>query len=332
MATIEKRATGQYRARVRKGEVKVSETFRTKAEATAWAARIESDLAAGKRGAAPNRTFGELLERYIEEVIPAKRGARPDTLRLLRIARDEALANVRLPDLGPEHFAAWRNRRLLEVSPNSVRREWGSLSHACSIAVREWRWLPENPMSRVEKPAQTAARTRRVHPDDIERLLLATGYQHEVPNPTQMARVGAAMLFAIETAMRAGEICGLTWEHVDFSRRLAHLPMTKNGHPRDVPLSKEAIRILKQQEQIKIAEEPVFQIKAASLDALFRKAKARALIDDLHFHDTRREALTRLAARVDVMTLAKISGHRDLRILQNTYYAPDMGQVAALLD
>ena len=52
--------------------------------------------------------------------------------------------------------------------------------------------------------------------------------------------------------------------------------------------------------------------------------------EDLHFHDTRREALSRLAKKVDVMTLAKISGHRDIKILLNTYYAPDMSDVAGL--
>jgi integrase len=67
-------------------------------------------------------------------------------------------------------------------------------------------------------------------------------------------------------------------------------------------------------------------------DALFRKAKARALIKDLHFHDTRREALTRLAKKFDVMELARISGHRDLRILQNVYYAPTVEDLAKKLD
>ena len=62
-------------------------------------------------------------------------------------------------------------------------------------------------------------------------------------------------------------------------------------------------------------------VSAASLDALFRKARTRAQIEDLHFHDTRREALTRLSNIFDVMELARISGHRDLRILQKVYQA-----------
>jgi integrase len=111
--------------------------------------------------------------------------------------------------------------------------------------------------------------------------------------------------------------------------RVAHLPKTKNGYARNVPLSSRAIEILA---QLPDGESTLFNVAGASLDALFRKAKARAIIEDLHFHDTRREALSRLAKKVDVLTLAKISGHRDLRILSNVYYQTDMGEVAGLLD
>ncbi len=135
--------------------------------------------------------------------------------------------------------------------------------------------------------------------------------------------------------MRAGEIVGLTWDRVDLKARTAKLIETKNGSSRVVPLSREAIRII---EQMRSCTEKsynsnfVFGITGSQLESLFRKARARAMIDDLHFHDSRREALTRLAAKVDVMTLAKISGHRDLRILQSVYYAPDMSKIAASLD
>lgn len=118
---------------------------------------------------------------------------------------------------------------------------------------------------------------------------------------------------------------------MSYEKRIAHLPDTKNGYARDVPLSKEAIRLLKQLEQSKNGE-LVFQLKADVLSSLFRRIKQKAGREYLHFHDTRREALTRLSKKVDVMTLAKISGHRDLKILQNTYYAPNMSEVAGLLD
>jgi integrase len=151
--------------------------------------------------------------------------------------------------------------------------------------------------------------------------LRALGYRRDQAPDRKSARVGAAFLFAIETAMRAGEICALTWDNV-FEKHM-HLPVTKNGYSRDVPLTVEASRIIEQLKPVTETEPTVFAVSARSVDALFRKAKKRALIEDLHFHDSRREALTGLAEIFDVMELARISGHRDLRIVQNVYYAPE---------
>ena len=96
-----------------------------------------------------------------------------------------------------------------------------------------------------------------------------------------------------------------------------------------------AVKILKHLESVKNEGNPtVFQVKSGSHDVIFCKMKELAGLadEDLHFHDTRREALSRLAKKVDVMTLAKISGHRDIKILLNIYYAPDMSDEAELLD
>lgn len=183
----------------------------------------------------------------------------------------------------------------------------------------------------MKKPEPPKPRTRRYSQQEINTLIYSSGYNINEPPETSTARVGAAILFAIETAMRAGEIVNLTWDNVYFDDRIAHLPRTKNGWARDVPLSTNALKILNHLKQIENGHS-VFQLTSQNLDALFRKLKKRTMLEDLHFHDTRREALTRLAEKVDVMTLAKISGHRDLSILQNTYYAPDMKKVANLLD
>ena len=113
-------------------------------------------------------------------------------------------------------------------------------------------------------------------------------------------------------------------------KRTAHLDITKNGSSRTVPLSKRAVELL---EKLKnIHPERVFDVDDGTRDALFRRAVLSQEIKDLHFHDLRREALTRMAKKVDVMTLAKISGHKDVRILLNTYYNPDISSVADLLD
>ncbi len=109
---------------------------------------------------------------------------------------------------------------------------------------------------------------------------------------------------------------------------MATLADTKNGESRAVPLSKAALEIL-----AKLPERGrLFAIDPRSFDTLFRKARNKAKVADVHFHDLRREATTRLAGKLDVMTLAKMTGHRDLKILLATYYAPRMADVADLLD
>lgn len=127
----------------------------------------------------------------------------------------------------------------------------------------------------------------------------------------------------------------MKWEDVNFEKSTAFLPKTKNGFARTIPLSSMAVKILKHLESVKNEGNPtVFQVKSGSHDVIFCKMKELAGLadEDLHFHDTRREALSRLAKKVDVMTLAKISGHRDIKILLNIYYAPDMSDEAELLD
>jgi integrase len=172
--------------------------------------------------------------------------------------------------------------------------------------------LRVNPVSEVRRPPPTAARTRRPKVEETEKLLHALGYSRESTAEMASASVGAAYLFAIETAMRAGEICSQECQYVN--ERHVHLPQTKNGYARDVPLSAEARRIIDQPRSLNGEEGAVFCVSTASLDALFRKAKAHALIEDLHFHDTRREALTQISKVFGVMELVRISGHRDLRV------------------
>jgi integrase len=218
----------------------------------------------------------------------------------------------------------------MSVQGASVNREWTILSHACTTAMKDWRWLRHNPFKEATRPSGNPARTRRPAAKETEALLHALSCDPHVTPTTKIARVGFAYLFAIETAMREGEIAEL--RRSDLKGKVAHLRKTKNGDERDVPLSKEALRLLSLLPWSGETDALVFQLTAAQIDSLFRIAKDKALVDDLHFHDTRREALTRMAKKVDVLTLAKISGHRDLRILLNTYYKPDMQDVAKSLD
>lgn len=300
-----------------------STTVRTKAAGHAWEAAILHE----NETPAINKTFGDLLKRYSAEVSEHKRGRRWEQIRIDKLLRDD-IAKAKLADLTASHFASWRDRMLAGgLSAASVRREWNVMNPALNIAVKEWRWLPSNPMSDVRRPKPPQARDRRISQDEIDRLLYALGYEHTEKPATMMARVGAAFLFSIETAMRAGEVCKLRMQQVDVKVRTARLAMTKNGTARTVALSAEAVRIIGQMD---VDHGPVFGLTTASIDALFRKAKSRALIADLHWHDTRHEAITRLSKKLDVLDLARMVGIRDLKILL-VYYNATAAEIAQRL-
>ncbi|MDH2998072.1 integrase [Pasteurellaceae bacterium LFhippo2] len=331
MATITKR-NSQWRVQVRKKGISKSATFNTKADAVSWANKIESMIDSGEYDSIPRITFAELIDKYIKEVTITKKGARNEKYRLLRMARTP-LGDVTLPELSKEDFRKWQNMRLKEVSIASVLRERTSLSAVITQAM-QWDFLKSNPLKTLEQPKAPPPRTRRYSDNEIEKIVFVSGYNPRYQPITTQSRVGAIFLFALETAMRAGEICKLTWDCVDFTKRTAFLPETKNGYSRTVPLSTKAINILRHLELFQSDDETnVFRVNSSTLDATFRKLKVKAGLEDadLHFHDTRREALTRLSKLFTVMELAKISGHRDLSILQNTYYTPDISELAQKL-
>jgi len=328
MASIHKTKSGKWRVELFVRGKRSSGTFSTKHEAKNWAADERTRLLSEVSNGIPKRPFRDLMERYAKEVTPTKRGMEREHKMINVILRDP-IAEVPLPEIASSHFGEWRERRLQKVSGSTVNREMNILSNACNIARREWGWLKDNPMTNVRRPKSSDPRTRRPTDGETEALLYCLGYDPDQPPVTQMARVGAMYLFAIETAMRAGEICGLRWEHV-FDRHV-HIPRTKNGSARDVPLSPQAKAIVDQVKEVTWECETVFNVDNALRDALFRKARDQAMIEDLNFHDTRREALTRLSKVYDVLELSRISGHKDLRILRDVYYAPRISDLSIKL-
>ncbi len=127
--------------------------------------------------------------------------------------------------------------------------------------------------------------------------------------------------------MRAGEIVGLEWDRIDLDGQSCRLPLTKNGTAREVPLSKEAVRLLMELPKA----DPVFGLNSRQLDAMWRKIRDAAKVENLTFHDSRHVAITRLARKIDVLDLARIVGHKDLRMLLS-YYNASASDIAKLLD
>jgi len=274
-----------------------------------------------------SKTFGDLLLEYERRVSVNKKGYKKEAIRIARFVREDSICRVLLRDLSANVFAVWRDDRLREVSAGTVNRELNLLSHALNVAVNEWGWLEESPMRGLKRPAPDAPRDRLISDGEIERICFSCGYEPDGALDSVSARVGAAFLFAIETAMRAGEIVNLTWDNVFLDRRFVFLPDSKTGRSRKVPLSAEAVRLL---EQLPRVGDRCFNLSSSQVDAMFRKCRDRCLIENLHFHDTRHEAITRLAKKIDVLDLARIVGIRDLKILM-VYYNESAESIAKKL-
>jgi integrase len=317
--TYRKRESGRWQAVIRRRGVVESDTFETKGEAQAWARRREAQIDAGRHGG--TGSLIEAMDAYERDVVPHKRGARWEEIRLRKL-RKLPFAAKPASQVTPADITAWAQSSGL--APASIRREASLIGSVYSYARRGLQWDVTSPIRDAVLPPPPKARTQRLSDEQIDALVAACGYERWEPPQIALHRVALALLFAVETAMRAGEICSIT--AASIHKRHVHLPQTKNGDARDVPLSAQARQILE-------LLPDGFGLTPGVLDALFRRARDAAATRDpelakIHFHDSRREAATRLAKKLDVMELARMGGWRNVNVLYKTYYAPSIESLA----
>ena len=334
MATIRSREdqdgiTIGWQAQIkRKGFPLQVKTFRTKSEATQWATVTESEMMRGvfvSRSESERTTVDDLIDRYAREVLPTQKGGHREVSRVKHIK--EGLGKYSLAALTSSLIADYRDARLKIVGPQSVKHELGLLQRALKRGAQEWGIaLPGGiPTLTVKKPSLPNARDRRLVDDEEERLLAACG---EARN----AWLRPVVIFAIETAMRAGEMLetkgtagedgerpirsiGLLWKNVDLHKRIALLPETKNGTARTVPLSSTAVEVLKGLPRS--LDGRVFGTTYEGIHLAFVRACRRAGIDGLRFHDLRHEATSRLFEKgFNPMEVSAITGHKTLQMLK----------------
>lgn len=318
MATFRKRGPYQWQAQVRKkGHPLQSKTFDTRAAAESWARVIEVEMDKGvfvSRAEAESTTLKELLEHYLAKVTPLKNGAAPEATRIRAFMR-HPLARRFVAGIRGVDIARYRDERLKKVSSATVKRDLVILGHVFEVARKEWGIHVHNPVRDIKLPANGKARDRRLQTSrdgeegEEDRLFKAC---RKACNPFLLPIVR----LALETAMRQGELVNLRWEHIDLNRQIAHLPDTKNGDSRTVPLSTAAIKVLRALPRSLHGQ--VFPgLTTEAVKRCYIRAVGRAGIEDLHFHDLRHEATTRLFEKgLNIMEVTSITGHKDLRMLR----------------
>lgn len=334
MSYLRKTKTG-WRAEVERSGVRRSKSFGTKAAASLWAAQQETGILKEANAQYPSKTLAQAVARYIDEVSVRKRGAHAEALRFAALMRDfPALCGMQIQAVASSDIAAWRDARRKLVSDSSVVREAAAFRNLFNVARDDWGWCGESPWGRVKLPPKAHARTRQTHSGEFQRIMRHAGYMTGKAPVTPQMEAAWAWLVAHHTAMRAGEVLGLQRSTVDLTRRVVtlhtHKTLEREG-VRFVPITRKAARVLGVLDAAAKAagRDNYFDISGHSLDVLFRRMRDRLLIEGLQFRDSRADALTRLAKRMDVMRLARISGHRDLKQLMSAYYRATAYDVAA---
>ena len=329
MATITKTKFNTYRVQIRRsGLPPIYQSFKTKEQALAWVRKTEYELDTGvhlSKEDTERITFCELATRYIHEVSPKKKGFKQEGYRLNKIIRE--FKDFRMHQIKSMHIAAYRDILLKQgYAPASVLNDLSLISQVFEMSIKEWGIpLPNNPCRNIKKPRVTNQRSRTLTKEE-EALLL------HYANKSKAMLLSHLITLALETGMRLGELLSLTWNNVYIEKRFAYLPDTKNGTSRYVPLSSKAIQAFGN-----IKRHPdtnrIFWTWThnRAVQNVWQRICIKAGIEDLHFHDLRHTATTRLSEKLpNILELSSVTGHKDLRMLKR-YYHPKAEELALKL-
>jgi integrase len=332
MATITKRtdSTGatSYRVEIRlKGATRQSETFTRLTDARRWAQATEAAIREGRHFGtveAKRHTVGDLIDRYTRDVLPGKK-AKTQAPQAQQLAWWRArIGEKTLADCTPALIAECRDalagtvseRRKTTLSPATVNRHLAALSHAFTVAVKEWGWVEANPVVKVSKPREPRGRVRFLSDDEREALLKAC---RESASPD----LYPAVILALSTGARQQEILGLRWSQIDFGRRVATLHETKNAERRVLPLAGPALELLRERSSARrLDTDLVFPgrtrtPKPVDLRTPFETALKRAGIENFHWHDLRHTAASYLAMNgASLAEIAEVLGHKTLAMVK----------------
>lgn len=332
MATIEKRTDAQgrttYRVKIRiQGASAQSATFPRKTDALKWAKSTEAAIHEGRylpSTEARKHTLANLIDRYERDILPRKAPASQTAQRTQLAWWREHLGALSLDALTPARIAEGRDalaatvslRRKTPLSASTINRHLAALSHACTVAIKEYGWLEANPVLRVTKPKEPRGRVRYLSDDERARLLAAC-------QASASPDLYPAVVLALSTGARAQELMGLRWPQIDLARRMAVLHETKNGERRVLPLTGHALELLRARAKVRrIDTDLVFPgrrhpDKPLDLRTPFETALAAAGISDFRWHDLRHTAASYLAMNgASLAEIAEVLGHKTLAMVK----------------
>lgn len=295
-------------------------TFERKIDAEAWARAQEREMDLGRTIVTSSTTLRDLMLRYAKEVSPTKDSGLEEAARLERMA-DNKVFRYPAHLIEAQAIASYRDQRLKDVQGSTVNRELTILSAVIRHAAREWgEPLDQNLVSNVRRPKNPLPRERLIKPAELKALL------SEADNYPPQPVFKCLLVIAAETAMRRGDLAKLRWRDIHLTEKYAHVIKSKNGKPRDVPLSRRAraaFRLLQWVSQPTKPNQLVFGYSDPhSITTAFRRVRERSGIAPATFHDVRHLGITQLARLIGPLELAKAVDHKDLKRLLDYYHEP----------
>lgn len=350
MAQIRQLKSGFWQAVVRKkGFPPKSKSFPLKRDAEIWGIDVEAQMNRGifnDFSEAEGMTIAEGLERYLKEVTPHKKGSYQDTNRIKKLIENKTVSSKTLATFKSHDCSKYRDELASKgLAPSTIHKELSVISCLYEVALKDWGIHCINPVKLIVKPKVENSRERRLSSIEEDYLVKALTSNPRGEGSNKLAI--KIYLFSVETGMRKSEPFKLEYpKSVDLEKQIAFLKDSKNGKPRAVPLTKRAVEIIKGLEE-KAPEQrrgKVFKTTYSALTQSFRRAVKRAIrfyekntrvedrtigfLEDFTFHDLRHEATTRLADKLQMHELMKVTGHRDARMLAR-YYHPKPEDLAS---
>lgn len=332
MATIieRKNTKGEkyYQAKIRmKGYPHESACFESKTKAVKWAKQIETAMEEGryfKTAEAKKHTLAELIDRYIDFELPQRKSDH-DKFKMQLLWWKDKIGAYLLSDITPALLSKCKENLGTEPSPKpkngrttrsnaTINRYMACLSIVLSKAVKEWQWMEENPMFKVEKKKEPRGRIRFLSDDERKNLLNACKKSSK--------ELYLLTLIAISVGARYGEITGLKWQDVDFENKMFHFMDTKNGDDRGVPIPTMVLEELKEFSKVRNIKSDYIFIRTDGKKIIYFKEKftdavEKAKIKDFHFHDLRHTAASYLAMNgASLLDIAEILGHKTLAMVK----------------
>ena len=329
MAFIQKRLSSKgktsYRTRIRvAGMPDKSATFSNFSDAKKWALKMESDIRGGRyfsREEDKEKTFGEFIDRYIEKELPKNPLSQKKQTALLSWWKQH-LGKYFLCHISPPMIAELRDlllqgqtRRKKLRTNSTTNRYLAALSRAFTIGIKEWGWLKDNPVLKITRPKENKGRERYLEKDEVDTLLTAC-------RNSKTNFLYAIVLFSLATGSRKGEVLGLKWEDIDFTRERVTFRDTKNGENRIIPLSPTVLHCLQDERKKRLTpSEYIFPSqdgkKPADIRSAWENAVKEANLKDICFHSLRHTAASHLGmSGASTLEIAEILGHKTLAMVK----------------